>query len=493
MPLCLIYAVCALAMCLSALSGEEHASIAFIQRNCLECHDRETAKGDTILEGFERKLSDPANAGAWERIYDQVESGRMPPAKKAQPEPGERRDFLLDLAGQLNRASRAHQRSEGRVPLRRLSNNAYEQTVRRLLKTETALTGFFPTEVAKAGFDTVADGQGSSAALFIAYQEAADRALDDAAAEEKYTALTYKETLRTGAQLLSQKGDEFLHYGCWVKDAALVVPSQMGFPYTTILLPAAPRNGRYRVTFTGQSLQNDGQPLSIAVSIHNRLSIPWSPVAIDWHDVPADQPKTVTAEYVLEQGDQVHLYGWTLTHRNHVQDEVKKNSKDPGWHWPGPSFALSNLAIEGPLTENGTVDSWPPESYRVLFDRLSPCAGVGPGGKAGCWIPASSQPLADAQRLLRRFMASAFRRPLSEEEERPYLQRVTADLDRGVAFPSAMRTAYKSVLCSPRMIFFAESPGRSRRRGDRGPDGLFPLVLAARCRAAARRGSGRTR
>ncbi len=446
--------------------AEEGNYVGFIQHNCLECHDQDTGKGGIVLEGCERRLENPANARMWERVYDQVESGRMPPAKKSRPEPLQRRAYLSELGEQLTLASLAHQQREGRVPVRRLSNGAYENTVRCLLKIETPLTGFFPCEVCNAGFDTVAAGQGFSAALFIAYQEAADRALDEAMAANIYASLTRTETLRTGEQLMSQKVDEFRHYGCWVKDGALVVPSQMGFPYTTILLPAAPRNGRYRLTYTAQALQNDGKPLSIAVSIDNRLSIPWSPSAVDWHDVPADQPKIVTAEYTLEQGDRLHLFGWTLTHRNHVQDELKKRAKDPdlGWHWPGPSFALGDLAIEGPLKEDGTVDSWPPDSYRMLFDQLPlrqvpPRVGASQTGQADTWVPVSDQPLADAQRLLRRFIPLAFRRTVSEEEMKPYFRRVSADLDHGVAFHSAMRTAYKAILCSPRLIFFDERPG----------------------------------
>jgi Protein of unknown function (DUF1592)/Protein of unknown function (DUF1588)/Protein of unknown function (DUF1585)/Protein of unknown function (DUF1587)/Protein of unknown function (DUF1595)/Planctomycete cytochrome C len=471
----LVIVVCLVITCASVGSGADGDSDGFLQRNCLECHDQETGKGGIVLEGYERRLEDPTNAKLWERVHDQIASGRMPPAKKPRPDSAQQREFSGQLSEQLTRASLAHQQREGRVPVRRLSNTAYENTLRSLLKTETPLTEFFPSEVASAGFDTVASGQGFSAALFIAYQEAAECALDDAVPAKKYATLTFKDTLRTGEQVMKQNPDSFSNYGCWLKDGAFVVPSQMGFPYTTILLPAAPRNGRYRLTYTAQAIQNSGNSLSIAVSLHNLLSIPWSPAAIDWHDVPADQPRTVTAEYVLEQGDRLHLYGWTLTHRNHVIDEVKKKKEsDPSWHWPGPSFALTSLAIEGPLTDDGTVDSWPPASYRALFDQLplrqlpvpqqTASAGAAPAtkapGKAEDWVPVSDQPLADAQRLLRRFIPLAFRRTVSEQDMKPYLERVQTDLDRGVAFHAAMRTAYKAILCSPHVIFFNERPGR---------------------------------
>jgi Protein of unknown function (DUF1592)/Protein of unknown function (DUF1588)/Protein of unknown function (DUF1585)/Protein of unknown function (DUF1595)/Protein of unknown function (DUF1587)/Planctomycete cytochrome C len=461
----------------SAADGD---AAGFVKRNCLECHDHETGKGGIVLEGFERRLQDLDNAKRWEQVHDQIASGRMPPAKKARPDAAQQRTFLEHLSEQLTHASLAHQQREGRVPVRRLSTTAYENTLRSLLKTETPLAGFFPNEVANAGFDTVASGQGFSAALFIAYQEAADCALDDALAPAKYKPLTYQDTLRTGEQVMKQNPNSFTNYGCWLKDGAFVVPSQMGFPYTTILLPAAPRHGRYRLTYTAQALQNDGNPLSLAISLHNRLSIPWSPVAIDWHDVPADQPRTVTAEYVLEKDDRLHLYGWTLTHRNHVVDAVKnKKETDPTWHWPGPSFALTSLAIEGPLKDDGTVDSWPPASYRVLFDQLplrqlpvrqqvasadataTPVAkeAAKAPAKAQDWVPVSDQPLTDAQRLLRRFIPLAFRRTVTDEDMKPYLERVRSDLERGMAFHAAMRTAYKAILCSPRVLFFTERRG----------------------------------
>ena len=265
----------------------------------------------------------------------------------------------------------------------------------------------------------------------------------------------------------------------------------MGFPYTTILLPAAPRSGRYRLTYTAQALQNDGKPLSIAVSIHNRLSIPWSPAAMDWHDVPADQPKAVTAEYVLEQGDQLHLYGWTLTHRNHVQDELKKKRE-------GPGVALARSIVRAPRPRHRRAARGR-RHHRQLATRELPGALRRPSAAPGTrW---------EGRRLGARIRPAPGRRaapdpalppsglpphrsgagPPTVPRARPRRPRPRRGVPRG----DAHRLQVHPVLTTADLLRRAAGP--PRRRGDREPDGVLPLVLAPGRRTAARGRGGRTR
>jgi hypothetical protein len=57
----------------------------FFENYCFDCHDTDTSKADLDLEGLTRSIVDVADAQNWQDILDQLNSGEMPPKKKAQP------------------------------------------------------------------------------------------------------------------------------------------------------------------------------------------------------------------------------------------------------------------------------------------------------------------------------------------------------------------------------------------------------------------------
>ncbi len=450
-----------------AVTSGEAAFHAFQDRFCLNCHDGEVRRGGLDLEGLPFDPEQKTAVHVWEKAFDRVAEGKMPPEGKAQPSAAEREEFVRYLGEVLLEVSLQKQREIGRVPHRRLTRTEYEYTIRDLLKVETQLRDFFPDDAVTDGFDKVSEGLNFSAAHFLAYQEAADKALEDALPRKKFRSLSADWTGQNGPQIMARNQASFANYGCWLKDSAFVIPSQMGFPYTTVLLAAVPRAGRYRVRVTAEAIQTDGKSLSLAISLRGPNSIPWSPVAIDWHDIPAGATRTVSTEWSLEEKETFHVYGWTLPHRNHVIQAVRNSKgKDDNWRWPGASLAISRVEIEGPLKGDGTVDVWPTESYQVLFDdlplKLETELGVTAESfipEKDTWAPFSANPEADAARLLRRFLPLAFRRPVSEDVQRAYIDRVEQDLERGMPFHRAMLSAYKMALCSPHFLLFDETPG----------------------------------
>ncbi|MEM1070917.1 MAG: DUF1592 domain-containing protein, partial [Planctomycetota bacterium] len=64
---------------------------------------------------------------------------------------------------------------------------------------------------------------------------------------------------------------------------------------------------------------------------------------------------------------------------------------------------------------------------------------------------------ADADRLIRRMLLLAFRRPVEDAEADRYVRFVHDWLDRGVSFESAMRTGYKAIFTSPHFLFHQSS------------------------------------
>ncbi len=148
-----------------------------------------------------------------------------------------------------------------------------------------------------------------------------------------------------------------------------------------------------------------------------------------------------------------------------------------------PAVAFRWMEVEGPIHE-GAV----PAGYRLLFDELpvrktaanergvelevsgaaagnyddrAPGAGSGSiSGLRKITVDVVSQnPAADAERLLRGFVARAYRRPPNEEDIQLFLGLIRKELNGGAGFAASMIAGYTAVLASPGLIYVDESVG----------------------------------
>ena len=155
-----------------------------VDATCLRCHgDRTVTPVNLARLGFD--LTDHETFRAWEKVYQRLSKGEMPPAAAPQPEAA-----LVETAlGSLKRAlvdANLAARGAQRTPLRRLTRLEYAYTIQDLLGIDEAiaseLTRTLPAEADSGGFDTVAANQGISPLHVWSYLDAADRALEAAIA-----------------------------------------------------------------------------------------------------------------------------------------------------------------------------------------------------------------------------------------------------------------------------------------------------------------------
>jgi hypothetical protein len=146
-----------------------------VKKYCLACHSTKAKKGGLDLERFVRVPALPKDAGPWQQVVEQLEAGEMPPRKKPQPTPEERRRLLTWVRGYLDAEARSHIGDPGRVPLRRLSNFEYNCTVRDLTGVDLQPTRDFPVDGAGGeGFTNAAEALSDvTPALFARYLGAA--------------------------------------------------------------------------------------------------------------------------------------------------------------------------------------------------------------------------------------------------------------------------------------------------------------------------------
>ena len=428
----------------------------FLQSHCTDCHDSETHKGGLNLDDLKYQPEQHANALTWERVFDRVAKGEMPPKNKRQPAAAEKSALLAELGEELRTASLKTQQKEGRGPVRRLTSTEHENTVFDLLHIKCDLKELFPEDAVTAGFDKVGEGLTLSASHFSRYQEAADKALADAIYHAG--ALHYTND---GPALFKHNVSTFTGYGNWVEDDKFVLTSRLFYPYTVVMGPWAPLGGRYRISITAQARNHGGKPMPIAIGVHNRhASKPDAPELLDWRDLSETELRTVTMEVDLQREEQINIFGPTLAHRDSVIPLARKKER-----WTKEAIAISKIEIEGPLKSDGSVDGWPTQAYRELFDQLPQRAlsditrVPAKKGAPNPALPVSAQPKADAERLIRRFLPKAFRRPVPDEMAAPYVTRVLTALDAGAHFHQAMLDGYKAILCSPHFLLHEETPG----------------------------------
>lgn len=195
--------------------------------------------------------------------------------------------------------------------------------------------------------------------------------------------------------------------------------------------------GRLLRAFTAPSMKSNEAEITEWLDAHE--SIVFDPVSIPWNGLRISQ----------------------------VAGRAKKHV--------GPGVAIDWFEIEGPLNA-----SWPPESHKRLFgdlpittmttsdlippqrDEVRSIGGYVPSmhfdltpqeRKPPLETVQSTQPEADARKLLATFLPKAFRREVAPDEIEPYVALLKSRIAAKDCFEDAMRRVYVAVLTSPEFLF----------------------------------------
>ncbi len=201
----------------------------------------------------------------------------------------------------------------------------------------------------------------------------------------------------------------------------------------------------------------------------------------------------LTPEPMVNQLDEV----WLLANEYLVTDAARFYRSRPTGFQGGftnalaqkdgmPAVAFRWMDVEGPVRDESTT-----AGYKLLFGDLplqkaaadAPGveidvmgAGGGRGGRAAGNANrgsgsvtvmakakvevASANPQQDAERLLRSFMARAYRRPVQEADVQLFLDLIKQRMEAGLGFAGAMLAGYTAVLASPEYVYIDDKPGR---------------------------------
>jgi len=410
----------------------------FLEKHCVDCHGKETAKAGLRLDALAAKNIGPEQLAAtdqarlWTRVLDRLEAGDMPPKEWEQPPQAERDQAAAGIRDRLLEADRRSQPPPGSLMLRRLTRLQYENAVHELLAIDLPLKERLPEDKRALGFDNVGQALDLSPEQLEVYLEAADAALDAAAVKR-----ARPETWKRRYALLDVLGWEDAESVLDLEDAEVLFSrGAFGPPMYRLVKD----EGWYRFRLSVYTYHGKGEGVEIYVRSQPLSSA--NQTIVGYFEAPPDTPTVIEFTCRLTTDANVTMAAHKLPYGPRTRN-IKEHS--------GPGLAVRWIEVEGPL-----IDSWPPLSHRHQYGDL-PLEPVSQGSQVLTVV--SKQPHADAERLLRTFMRRAYRRPVTAEELAPVVKLVTDQLDAQQSFEESMRVGYKAILSSPDFLFFPEERG----------------------------------
>ena len=414
-----------------------------VESSCIHCHDADTETG-LNLAALGDDLSDAETFRLWERVFDRVHDGEMPPESEDRPDPRQLEAALDSLNRDLLAASLARQQQVGRVPARRLTKLEFGYTLRDLLLIEGDVTSGIPDEVESGSFDTVGATQRISAVHMESYLQAADEALELAinlgrnprrigVTDYSYLEEWHEKSLNLGGSVTRR-----LMFG---EGIALF----RDIDYLTHFQFGVSTPGIHRITARVAAYQSD-DPVTAKLIVKDPTGAARLVLAVD---LEPRMPETVVVDTYLKPGDTPYLTFDMAGVEPFAAISAAGGSRD----YRGRGMAIMSQQIEGPIH-----DSWPPESTRQLLNgtRLE----SSDNSEAGPFrVELSTDPIEHVTRIVERFAPRAFRRPAAEGELESFVALATPAIDDGREFVDVVRLPLRSMLSSPQMLMFDGEPG----------------------------------
>lgn len=383
---------------------------------CFNCHGDGEAKGGIDLEEQFSRLDDgQIDLEIWVKVWENLTSGMMPPPKRDHPSSEERSAIKSWIARDLFRYD-SENPDPGRVTIRRLNRQEYNNAVHDIFGTVIRPADDFPPDDTGYGFDTIGDVLGISPLLFEKYYRAADLLMKKVVydARPSYPREAIDGYLWEGAghqnnirfRAVKGLGEVFFRLG-----------------------KRPPGRYRYRIRYEVAAREEGDRQIWLQVRENDRV------LQQTDHDPIDDADYFFEGEVDLTHPD-ARLVVSAVPHESETPPEDFQDVDDSSFR----RFEIELLELEGPLEDR--FFRFPPAYDRIFFE------GEPNSSKA--------DREAYARRILNRFGSAAFRKPLDHEEIDRLIGLYRLRLDEGGNFKDAVGHALTAVLVSPRFLLRSE-------------------------------------
>lgn len=419
-PVVLICSLLALFGVNLALAVFEDNVRPLLKEYCFRCHGEEKQKGDVQLSSFYDKRSILEEHKLWREVLHQIKSEEMP-EEDPLPTASERALMVDWLEATLNEVDWSQVRNPGRVTIAKLTKTEYNNTMRDLLGIDIKPGNTFSDDgEGQSGFSNDRDNLFLTPALMEKYFDAADRAIDALLSFKRKPITLHLESedmfMTETRETPKAFGDDFLGYV--INRGQMTLYESVDFPF----------DGIYK--FTVHALSTGG-PTGARLRINDEIKgdIEVYDEAADIYEITAFVPKGS------------HQMAWNIQvpevyYKPAEEDDVDANSRPQ-------SVAIDWVKIDGPVRPRDAP-------IEPLVFIAQPDNGV------------SETKAADE--IISHFAERAFRRPVSNEEVRTYLNLYKKASKGGDSFEESVKLALTAILVSPNFLYRPElTPSRSNQ------------------------------
>ncbi len=442
----------------------------FLGKYCLECHDTKVHKGDREFDTFALPLKSEVELLTAKDIIDQITLKEMPPKKAEQPSNDERLAVLGVLREGLADARRKISSSGASTVMRRLSSREYENTLAALFgrRVDTlGLTADFPKEKTSQHIDTIGQSLVTSSFLIDQYFQAANRLIETRlggpATEPK--SWHFNGHFRQYEELEGSHKAAFNFRYLNLYEQPNTDTRQGGYGHIEDFLKGVPVSGLYDIEVEAQAMHRDthydpaifgidfSEPFILGIvpgdvtKGHIHYPQPIEPLLAS-STLPDDHPEWLKFRVWLEAGQTPRFIfpngpyesrASVITVNKRYKDDFQGRTEKSDVsrtvllkEGKLPHIRISEIKIQGPMPEAGGKA----EEVAVF-------------GKDG-FLPEH------AVEQLQKFAEKAYRRPLTDTDQRPirafYEKRLA---DSGQPRQAALDTL-KLILCSPSFLYLSE-------------------------------------
>ena len=406
---------------------------------CFGCHGNKRAKAELNLEAFASNPEFFKDGRTWERVSEVLRHREMPPENKKHPTEDQRillTEFIDKELAKFDCSNPNVPVNPGRVTLRRLNRNEYNNTIRDLFGVDYQPAVDFPNDEVGYGFDNIGDVLSMSPILMEKYLRAAEEITAQAIRTDippyppEDTIRTKKWGTRSDDGAVRIENDSL--WGLWREGSI-----DIRYPFRT--------DGEYQLQITAYATLAGPEPPRMQVTLNGK------PVKTFEVKETDEAPKTFVVNLKPGKGNRRISVAY-------LNNYVNNDSPDPALRGDRNLFVRGTKMV-GPL--DAPQPKLPESHSRVIVRQ-----------------PNLTEVRDVARKSLSQFAEKAFRRPVSKKEVNRLLSFVEMALADGGSFEEGMQLAVQAILVSPHFLFRWELD--TRPSGDEPMRELTNWELASR-------------
>jgi len=433
--------------------------LPILRAHCFECHGKATQEGGLQLDGLSLDVTtDPKIAEVWHDVLNAVSAGKMPPEESPAMTVKESSMLTDWVSAKVQQAIEVQRRTDGRVVLRKLNREEYQNTLRDLLGVEMDYMRDLPPDaVSSDGFANDGRSLRMSAFQLECYLDTARKAMD--------RVLEFGETPEVFHHEFAESRNDK-----WISKA--LMSNRLGRQQEFLAkMKEYPDTGEFlvRVKLTAELVPDAGLPLlevSVGYCPDTQILVrEFELVEVSKSEEQVFEFRGRLEDFPLPVRGQGKYPGLVVRVRNVYDDgsELPKEQKDENKKkfYPDepqlPKLLIQSVSFDGPVFEK-----WPPATHqRILFEpeRQDPDSPTDDGGGKAV----DDHDSAYVNEVLSRFMTRAFRRPVEPDE----LHRLVSHYDLiRPDFPTqaeALQETLALVLIQPEFLYLMEPASHERR------------------------------